>query len=109
METMKYLKCLYLNRIKGLAPESGKIEFSFKKGINVIFGTNGSGKTRILDTIRTFFSNQIKTAWLRTENTGDSEMELYIDDGSQVSADVLMAIKQCHHLPPASPGLVDSG
>ena len=77
---MKYLNFIYLKNIMGLGAESGEIRYDFNKSVNVIFGSNGTGKSRLLKAIRTFFSDRIQVAWLRTDDKGNSEMEMYLDD-----------------------------
>lgn len=86
---MKYLNYIYLKNILGFAPESGEIRFDFKKGLNVIFGTNGTGKTRLIKAIRTVLSKDIKSAWLRSEDTGNSEIELFLSDGSKSTLELI--------------------
>ena len=85
---MKYLNFIYLKNIMGLGAESGEIRYDLQKGVNVIFGSNGTGKSRLLKAIRTFFSDRIQVAWLRTDDKGNSEMEMYLDDKTKQSIEI---------------------
>ena len=42
-----YLKCIEIENFRNYS----KLKISFKKGINIIYGENGQGKTNLLESI----------------------------------------------------------
>ena len=79
---MKRLKYLKLRNIMGLGIDDGEIEFHFGKK-NIVTGSNGAGKTRLLKVISTLFADRVKTDWLRTDNQGEGEIVALFEDNSK--------------------------
>ncbi len=78
------LKALKLNNIMGFGAEEGTADFEFNQ-LNFVKGSNGQGKTRLLKLIRFIFQNRMETAWIRTEDKGESEIICHFDNGERIN------------------------
>ena len=85
---MKHIQFVKTKNILGFGLEFGQFEVNLKKGINCVIAPNAEGKTRFLRLVETHFQSMLKLDWLRTNNEGAGNMELFLSDGTKSNIDI---------------------
>ena len=77
------LECVSIKNLMGLGVNGQTLELKFDNSINIIQGSNESGKTRLINLINLLFSERIYTDWVRTNDKEPGEMIATFSDGSK--------------------------